>query len=278
VEKMCNILDIKRGSYYAWLKRPEAERKKEDDILTIEIKRVHKESDCTYGSRRVTAQLKKEGIACGKNRVSRLMNANYVFSKLRRKYKATTYSDHNFKVAPNLLKQDFKVDKPNKVYVGDITYIGTDEGWLYLATVVDLFNREVVGWSMDVTMTRKLVIDAFNSAMDKEHPEKGLIFHSDRGVQYASYDYQDLLKNKGFIQSMSAKGCCYDNACAESFFSSLKKDKLYGHKFKTRAEARMAVVEYIELFYNSRRLHSTLGYKSPKEYKRDYYLNLKLAS
>lgn len=274
---MCNVLNIKRGSYYAWLKRPETGRKKEDDILTIEIKRIHKESDGTYGSRRITAQLKKEGIACGKNRVSRLMNNNNIFSKLKRKYKATTYSDHNFNVAPNLLNQDFTVDKPNKVYVGDITYIGTDEGWVYLATVVDLFNREVVGWSMDTTMTRKLVIDAFTAAVYKEKPKQGLIFHSDRGVQYASYDYQDLLKNNGFIQSMSAKGCCYDNACAESFFSSLKKDKLYGRKFKTRAEVRKAVVEYIELFYNSRRLHSTLQYKSPKEYKRDYYLKLKTA-
>jgi putative transposase len=274
---MCNLLDIKRGSYYAWIKRPEAERKKEDSILTIEIKRIHKESDGTYGFRRVTAQLKKEGIACGKNRVSRLMNENKIFSKLKRKYKATTYSEHNFNVAPNLLKQDFAVNEPNKVYVGDITYIGTDEGWLYLATVVDLFNREVVGWSMDITMTRKLVMDAFNAAVDKENPKEGLIFHSDRGVQYASYDYQDLLKNNGFIQSMSAKGCCYDNACAESFFSSLKKDKLYGRKFKTRAEARTAVVEYIELFYNPRRLHSTLQYKSPKEYKRDYYIKVNTA-
>ncbi|WP_147566848.1 IS3 family transposase [Clostridium tyrobutyricum] len=130
---------------------------------------------------------------------------------------------------------------------------------------------------MDITMTRKLVMDAFNAAVDKENPKEGLIFHSDRGVQYASYDYQDLLKNNGFIQSMSAKGCCYDNACAESFFSSLKKDKLYGRKFKTRAEARTAVVEYIELFYNPRRLHSTLQYKSPKEYKRDYYIKVNTA-
>lgn len=202
------------------------------------------------------------------------MNENNISSKLKRKYKATTYSNHNLNIALNLLKQNFNVEAPTKVYVGDITYIGTDEGWLYLATVVDLFNREVVGWSMDASMTRKLVIDAFNAAVNKENPEEGLIFHSDRGVQYASYDYQDLLRENGFLQSMSAKSCCYDNACAETFFASLKKDKLYGRKFKTRAEARMAVVEYIELFYNSRRLHSTLGYKSPKEYKKDYYLNL----
>lgn len=274
---MCIVLEIKRSSYYAWLKRPAAKRKKDDSVLVKEIKRVYKDSDGTYGARRVKAQLKKDGINCGKNRVSRLMKENNISSKLRRKYKATTYSNHNLNVAPNLLKQDFKVNTPNRVYVGDITYIGTGEGWLYLATVVDLFNREVVGWSMDLTMTRKLIIDAFNAAVDKENPEEGLIFHSDRGVQYASYDYQDLLREKGFLQSMSAKGCCYDNACAETFFASLKKDKLYGHKYKTRAAARMAIVEYIELFYNPRRLHSTLEYKSPREYKKDYYIGLKSA-
>lgn len=275
---MCEVLNIKRSSYYGWLKRPESKRKREDDILAIEIKRINQESGRTYGSRRISAQLKKEGVACGKNRVSRLMKENNIFSKLKTKFKATTYSDYNFTVAPNLLNQEFIVDEPNKVYVGDITYIGTDEGWLYLATVVDLFNREVVGWSMDFRMTRKLVIDAFTLAINKENPDKGLIFHSDRGVQYASYDYQDLLRDNGFIQSMSAKGCCYDNACAESFFSSLKKDKLYGHKFRTRDHARRAIVEYIELFYNPRRLHSTLGYKSPKEYKREYYAEQKIAA
>jgi putative transposase len=275
VEKMCTVLDIKRSSYYSWLKRPEPKRKKDDSLLAVEIKRIHKASYGTYGSRRIKEQLKKDGIRCGKNRISRLMNENNISSRLKRKYKATTYSNHKLNVAPNLLNQDFNVDKPNKVYVGDITYIGTDEGWLYLATVVDLFNREVVGWSMDSTMTRKLIVDAFNAAVDKENPEEGLIFHSDRGVQYASYEYQDLLRGNGFLQSMSAKGCCYDNACAETFFASLKKDKLYGYKFKTRAEAKAAVVEYIELFYNPRRLHSTLGYNSPKEFKKSYYFKLK---
>lgn len=272
------VLEIKRSSYYSWLKRPESKRQKDDSALVEEIKRVHKESYGTYGARRIKEQLNKDGINCGKNRISRLMNENNIHSKLKRKYKATTYSNHNLNVAPNLLKQDFSVSEPNKVYVGDITYIGTDEGWLYLATVVDLFNREVVGWSMDSTMTRKLIIDAFNAAINKEHPAEGLIFHSDRGVQYASYDYQDLLRENGFLQSMSAKGCCFDNACAETFFASLKKDKLYGIKFKTRAEARTAVVEYIELFYNSRRLHSTLDYNSPRDFKKDYYLGLKAAS
>jgi putative transposase len=163
-------------------------------------------------------------------------------SKLKRKYKATTYSNHNLNICPNRLEQNFSVPMPNKVYGGDITYIGTDEAWLYLATVKDLFNREIVGWSLDSTMTRKFVIDAFNIAINKENPEEGLIFHSDRGVQYTSYDYQDLSRENGVLQSMSAKGCCYDNTCAESFFSSLKKDRIYGRKFKTRKEAKAVII------------------------------------
>jgi putative transposase len=270
---MCKVLDIKRSSYYAWLKRKPSKRSKNDVELVSEIKRIHKEPYNTYGVRRIKAKLDSEGFYCGKNKVSRLMKKHGIHSKITRKFKATTYSNHNLNVAPNLLKQDFEVEHPRTVYVGDITYIGTNEGWLYLATVVDLFNREIVGWSMDSTMTRKLVIDAFNSALLKERPAEGFIFHSDRGVQYASYDYQDILRESGCRQSMSAKGCCYDNACAESFFSSLKKDIIYGRKFKTRAEAKLAIVEYIELFYNSKRLHSTLGYVSPKELKKEYYKN-----
>lgn len=275
---MCKVLDIKRSSYYAWLKRPPSERKIRNEKIVTEIKRIHKESYGTYGARRVKAQLNAEGIECGKNRVSKLMKENNISSKITRKFKATTYSNHNYNVAPNLLKQNFNVDAPKTAYVGDITYISTDEGWLYLATVVDLFNREIVGWSMNSTMTRKLVMDAFNAAILKDNPEEGFIFHSDRGVQYASYDYQDLLRESGCKQSMSAKGCCYDNACAESFFSSLKKDMLYGRKFKTRSEAKSVIVEYIELFYNSRRLHSTLGYKSPKDFKKEYYVSINEAA
>lgn len=275
---MCKVLDIKRSSYYAWLKRPPSERKIRNEKIVTEIKRIHKESYGTYGARRVKAQLNAEGIECGKNKVSKLMKENNISSKITRKFKATTYSNHNYNVAPNLLKQNFNVDAPKTAYVGDITYISTDEGWLYLATVVDLFNREIVGWSMNSTMTRKLVMDAFNAAILKDNPEEGFIFHSDRGVQYASYDYQDLLRESGCKQSMSAKGCCYDNACAESFFSSLKKDMLYGRKFKTRSEAKSVIVEYIELFYNSRRLHSTLGYKSPKDFKKEYYVSINEAA
>ena len=169
---MCNILGIKRSSYYAWLKRPPSERQLNDENLVKEIKRVHKESYGTYGARRIKAQLDSDGIKCSKNKVSKLMKENNIFSKITRKFKATTYSNHNYNIAPNLLKQDFNVEAPQKAYVGDITYIATEEGWLYLATVIDLFDRCVDGWSMNSTMTRKLVIDAFNSAILKENPEE----------------------------------------------------------------------------------------------------------
>lgn len=179
---MCEIFNIKRSSYYAWLKRPPSERQLNNEKLIKEIKRVHKESYGTYGARRIKAQLDSDGIKCGKNKISKLMKNNNISSKITRKFKATTYSNHNYNVAPNLLKQEFNIAAPKMAYVGDITYIGTDEGWLYLATVVDLFNREIVGWSMDSTMTRKLVIDAFNAAILKENPQEGFIFHSDRGT------------------------------------------------------------------------------------------------
>ncbi len=273
---MCEVLGVHRSAYYAWLKRPMSKRHQEDIKLVEVIKKIHRESYNSYGVRRIKKQMADDGIECGKNRVSRLMKENGIVSKHARKYKATTNSNHNFNIAPNLLNQDFNVNEPNKVYVGDITYIATDEGWLYLSIVEDLFNREVVGWSMDSTMTKKLVIDSLKASVIKEKPDEGLIFHSDRGVQYASYDFQDFLREKHFRQSMSAKGNCYDNACAESFFASLKKDMLFGRRFRTRQEAKSVIVEYIELFYNPRRLHSSLGYKSPKRFKDDYYSKLKL--
>lgn len=235
---MCEVLNIKRSSYYAWIKRPESNRKKNDKELVEHIRRVHKESRETYGIRRIKTQLNKENIACGRDKVSKLMNENNIHSRLKRKFKATTYSNHKYPVAPNLLNQDFKAEKPNEKWVGDITYIATDEGWLYLASIEDLFQKEIVGWSLGTRMTRDLVIGAMEQAITKHRPDAGLIFHSDRGVQYASYDYQELLRKNQIQQSMSRKGNCYDNACGESFFASLKKDVIYGRKFKTIAEAK----------------------------------------
>lgn len=268
---MCLIFEVSRSAFYAWLNNPECKQKQEDKKLVKEIRRIHEESRETYGIRRVKAQLEKDGIQCSRKRVARLMRENNIYSCLRKKFKATTNSNHSYPVAPNLLEQDFTAKKPNEIWLGDITYIPTEEGWLYLAAVEDVFNRKVVGWSMDSTMTRELTIAAITQAIGRQQPGKGLIFHSDRGVQYAAYDYQDTLRANGIIQSMSRKGNCYDNACMESFFSSLKKDLIYRRRFKTRQEAKLAIVEYIETFYNSRRLHSKLGYKSPNEYEQEYY-------
>jgi putative transposase len=278
VQKMCEVLDLSGSGYYDWVSRPESEKDKEDKKLLKKIKRVHKESRKTYGVRRVTKQLNKEGISCGKTRVGRLMRENNIYCKTRKKYKATTNSKHNYPVAPNLLEQDFEAEKPDEKYVGDITYVWTDEGWLYLAGVEDLFNRELIGWKISSRMTVDITLSAMDMAIGRRAPEEGLIFHSDRGSQYAANAYKELLKKYGIRQSMSRKGNCYDNACAESFFSSLKKDAIYGTRFRTREEAKKAIIDYIEGFYNSRRLHSSLGYKSPREYINDYYRNEKEAA
>lgn len=249
---MCIILEIKRSSYYSWLNRPESKHKQDDEILAGHIRRVFEESRKTYGVRRIKAQLNKENIPCGRHKISRLMRENNIHSRLKRKFKATTYSDHEYPVAPNLLEQDFSTTRPYEKWVGDITYIPTEEGWLYLAAVEDLFNKEVVGWCLHTRMTRQIVITAMTNAIKKHQPGNKLIFHSDRGVQYASYDYQDLLRKNEITQSMSRKGNCYDNACGESFFASLKKDIIYGRKFKTIAEAKLEIIDYIESFYNSK--------------------------
>lgn len=194
-----------------------------------------------------------------------------------RKFKATTNSKHSFPVAPNLLKQDFKANAPCQKWVGDITYIRTDEGWLYLATVIDLFSRKIVGWALRSRMTKQLVIDAMKHAIRHERSSHGLIFHSDRGSQYASYDYQDCLRDHDIRQSMSGKGDCYDNACAESFFATLKKELVHRQHFKTRSQASLAIVDYIVTWYNSKRIHSYLDDLSPLQFEKQYCQSLQLA-
>ncbi|ACL75837.1 Integrase catalytic region [Ruminiclostridium cellulolyticum H10] len=265
---MCRLLNISRSGYYAWVKRPESLRKKRNTELLEKIRRIHKVSRETYGSPRVTNALKNEGIKCGKNRIAKLMKENNIAAKTRKKFKATTNSNHNYPVADNILNQDFTAYKPNQIWVADITYIPTDEGWLYLAAIIDLYNRKVVGWAMDSTMTKQLCIDALKQAIGRQRHPKGVIHHSDRGVQYASKEYQKVLNSNGFTASMSRKGNCYDNACMESFFGTLKTELIYLTRFKTRAEARLAIFEYIEVFYNRIRLHSKLGYKSPVEFEK----------
>lgn len=269
---MCCILQISVSSYYAWRKRDESLREKEDKLLSEKILKLFNESDGAYGSVRIHEALKKSGETIGRNRVIKLMKQQNLQAKAKRKYKATTDSNHDFGYQPNRLEQQFNVMHPNQVYAGDITYIHTQEGWLYLAVVMDLFSRQIIGWSMINRMTRQLAIDALLSAYWRRKPAKGVIFHSDKGSQYASHDYQKLLRTHGFIGSMSGKGNCYDNAVVESFFHSLKVERVHHKNYLTREEAKSDIFNYIEIFYNTKRLHSKLGYCSPVEYEQQYKL------
>lgn len=264
---MCQILDVTRSGFYAWTNRPKSQHKATDEELYKDILKVYQQFERRYGSLRITRHLRNEGIRCSKKRVARLMRQHGLQAKGRRKFKATTNSKHNYPVAANLLNQDFSVQRPNEVWVADITYIATGEGWLYLAAIMDLYSRQIVGWAMDSTMTRQLVIDAFKQAIGRRKPPSGLIHHSDRGSQYASKEYQKLLKKHHCIPSMSRKGNCYDNACMESFFSTLKRELVYYERYRTRKQAKSSIFQYIELFYNRCRLHSKLGYKSPYDFE-----------
>lgn len=267
VEKMCLLLGVSRSGYYAYGRQGNGARRKANERLLEEIKRSYKAGRGAYGSPRITTDLWERGFFCGKNRVARLMRINGICAKTKRRFKATTNSRHCLPVAPNLLNKHFAATGPDKVWVSDITYVWTHEGWLYLATVLDLFSRRVVGWAMGERITSELVIRAFNQAVWKRKPAPGLILHSDRGGQYASDAFRIVLARHGIVQSMSAKGDCYDNAVAESFFHTLKTEYIYFENFKTRAQAQGGIFEYIEAFYNPTRRHSTLGNVSPQQFE-----------
>lgn len=262
---MCELLCVSRTGYYAWLRRPESQRKSEDEALSKLIKEIHEESNGEYGSPKIHRELRRRGTQCGRKRVARLMKKDGLKAKTVRKFKATTNSDHNLPVAENLLNRDFTPAEPNRSWAADITYVWTKEGWLYLAVVIDLFSRAVVGWSMSERMTRTLVMNAFTLAVMRRNPPPGLIHHSDRGSQYASGDFQRLLERHGAICSMSRKGNCWDNAPAESFFALLKRALVFHNQYETRSQARQSIFEYIERFYNRKRIHSSLGYRTPYE-------------
>jgi putative transposase len=270
VKKMAQALQLTRSGFYAWLKRKDSVRKRADQALLERIKRVYYGSKSIYGSPRVTQQLHREGIGCGKNRVARLMRQNQLQSRKHRTYKVTTQSKHAYPVAYNLLNQNFVAKQPNTIWLSDISYIATDEGWLYLAGIKDLYTQKIVGWSMDKTMTKNLVMQALEMALSRQKPVEGLILHSDRGVQYACDAYQLLLKKHGIRCSMSRSGNPYDNAPMESFFSTLKTEWVYHHQYKTRSEAKSSIFEYIERFYNPHRLNSSIGYRTPCEFEFDY--------
>ncbi len=263
VATMCRVLEVSRSGFYAWLKGSKSERERANDKLLQEIVRVHTRSRKTYGCRRVYWQLRYDGETCSRNRVARLMSRFGLRAKTSRKFRATTNSKHNLPVAPNLLDRQFAIDAPNRAWVSDITYIPTEEGWLYLATVMDLYSRKVVGWSMDERVTRELAMDALCMAIRQRRPAAGLLHHSDRGVQYASNDYQNLLSQHGIMCSMSRKGDCWDNAAMESFYASMKTECTHHRHYHSRSEARKDIFHYIEIFYNCERRHSTLGYRSP---------------
>lgn len=261
-------MQVSRSGYYHWKRRDPSAREKERTKLIPRVRSIHQESKATYGSRRMSAELNALGFRCGKHKAGTLMKLAGVAAKQRKKFKATTDSNHQLPVAPNLLKRRFSIATPNCIWVGDITYIWTSEGWLYLAVVIDLYSRRIVGWSMNKCISRRLVMDALTMAIWRRKPSHGLIFHSDRGSQYCSHEFQKSLKNHGILSSMSRKGDCWDNAVAESFFGTLKVEKVFGVKYLNRSAARRDIVDYIEMFYNSRRRHSSLGYMNPMEFEK----------
>ena len=232
------------------------------------MKSIHRQTRETYGARRISEELIAQGESCGRTKAATLMELAGVSVKRRKKFKATTDSKHKLPVAPNLLNRQFRVNEPDCVYCGYITYVWTSKGWLYLAVVLDLYSRQVVGWSMSNRITRKLVMTALDMAIWRRRPGPGLIFHSDRGSQYCSKDFQKMLLKHRMLSSMSRKGNCWDNSVAESFFGSLKTERVFSSTYKTREEARRDIVDYIEMFYNNKRRHSYLGYLSPREFEK----------
>ena len=267
VSVLCRVLEVTRSGFYAWQARDPSEHVIDDQKLALEIAAIHKASGDTYGSPRVHAELLAKGLEVSRKRVARLMRELGIKSRRKRRFKATTDSRHHLPVADNILDRKFEVAAPDVAWVTDITYVWTDEGWLYLAAILDLFSRRVVGLAMSERIDRALVIEALRVAVGRRMPDAGLLHHSDRGSQYASGDYQKALDELGVVCSMSRKGNCWDNAVAESFFATLKTECIYSHRFATRAEAREAIFHFIEVFYNRHRRHSTLGYVSPMEFE-----------
>lgn len=263
---MCWVLNVSVSCFYRWLISPESPGEQRVKLLVEKIKKAHKASSYIYGSPRITAELHKTGDLVSRSYVARLMNRYGIRSKVKKKYKITTDSSHSYRVAENLLQRDFSADSLSRKWVGDITYIHTDKGWLYLTTVIDLADRKVIGWSLSTDMTAgSTTVAAIKMAVRNRAVKNGLIFHSDRGVQYACDEFKAILSHNNIIQSMSRKANCWDNAVAESFFKSLKTEMVYHRRFMDQQSAKLEVFGYIEGFYNTKRTHSALGYKTPKQ-------------
>ena len=268
VAMMCRQLRVSRSGYYAWATRQPSLRKQQDAQLVVEIETSHKASRGSYGSPRIVRDLKERGFHVGRRRVARLMRDNGITGRAPRRFRRTTDSRHGLEVADNVLNREFEVDAPDKVWATDITYIRTWQGWMYLAVVVDLFSRRVVGWSMATHMRTGLVLGALQMALGRRSPRQDLLHHSDRGSQYASHRYHQELQQRGITCSMSRKADCWDNAVVESFFATLKKELIHRRPWPSIRAARTAIAEYVEVFYNRKRRHSTLGYISPAEFEK----------
>ncbi len=264
IEKMCRFLQVSRSGYYQWCKRGESPRKKQDRVLKEKILAIYAEYKQRYGSPRIHDELRDLGIRCSRKRVERLMRELGIRARHKRQFKVTTNSKHNYPVAPNLLNRQFQVNAPNQVWVADITYIRTFEGWLYLAAVMDLFSRKIVGWSMSEKISTDLAIAALKMAIRSRKPSKGLMHHSDRGVQYANHAYRKVLKKYAVTRSMSRKGNCWDNAPMESFFSTLKTECIDGKIYLSRTQAKREIFEFIEIDYNRKRRHSAINNMTPE--------------
>jgi len=270
VRVQCRVLQVSASGYYAWRQRPRSLRAAANQRLSVQIRAAYQENRCAYGSPRLHLELQAQGIHCSQKRVARLMQAQGLRARVPRAFKVTTDSRHSWPVAANLLGQQFTAGEPNQVWCSDITYIATSEGWLYLAVVLDLYSRRVVGWALRPRLERELVCAAFSMARGRRGRVCGLLHHSDRGSQYASQEYQALLAMSGARCSMSRKGNCWDNAVVESFFATLKQECVHRQRFVTRAQATAAIFDYIEVFYNRQRRHSALGYLSPAVYEAKY--------
>lgn len=270
VRALCAALNVRRSGYYAWRDRPPSERDRDNERLLVQIRVVYQQSRRTYGSPRMTDELRSRGECCNEKRIARLMRQEGLRPKTVRKFKVTTDSTHTHAVAPNVVNRDFTARQPNQVWLSDITYVWTSEGWLYLAAVLDLYSRRIVGWATSETIDGELAKAALRQAVGRRQPPPGLVHHSDRGVQYACGDYQELLGDWQMVGSMSRKGDCWDNAPMESFFGSLKQELVYHERFTTKAEARAKLFEYIEAFYNNWRRHTSLDGVCPAAYERTY--------
>ena len=268
---MCLVLEVSRSGYYAWRRRPKSNRADENERLVSRIRVIYGESRRTYGSPRVHAELVAQGECCNKKRVERLMRENGIQVEIKPKFKTTTDSNHDLPVSPNTLNRQFQAEAPDRKWLTDITYIWTSEGWLYLAVVLDLFSKMVVGWCLKNTVSRALVLGALKMALGQRNPDRNLLHHSDRGSQYASDEYQQLLEIYQMDCSMSRKADCWDNAPMESFFATLKKELVYRCVFLSREQAFREIFDYIEIFYNGKRRHSTLGYLSPRAFEQAYH-------